>query len=153
MMAHNHNHEHSHSHGDHHGHSHAPASFGRAFAIGTALNLGVVIVEAVYGYLAHSLALFADGGSQPEGCVGTSPGVQVPSRRPPTPTPMGYTLPQSWRLWGKVAQLFAAATRTLKLLLCNSFRKICGLESKSSNDQAKQWRSLCQNLLNFCSLK
>jgi cobalt-zinc-cadmium efflux system protein len=44
------------------GHSHAPASFGSAFAIGIALNLGFVIVEIVYGVLAHSLALVADAG-------------------------------------------------------------------------------------------
>jgi cobalt-zinc-cadmium efflux system protein len=50
-----------HSHGAG-GHSHAPASFGSAFAIGIALNFGFVIVEAVYGVLAHSLALVADAG-------------------------------------------------------------------------------------------
>jgi len=55
-MTHDHEHDHSHGHNHHghHGHSHAPASFGRAFAIGTALNLGFVIVEAVYGYLASN---------------------------------------------------------------------------------------------------
>jgi cobalt-zinc-cadmium efflux system protein len=50
-----------HAHGGH-GHSHAPADFGRAFAIGTALNLGFVIVEAVYGITAGSMALLADAG-------------------------------------------------------------------------------------------
>jgi cobalt-zinc-cadmium efflux system protein len=45
-----------------HGHSHAPADFGRAFAIGTALNLGYVGVQVVFGILAHSLALLADAG-------------------------------------------------------------------------------------------
>jgi len=106
MMAHNHNHEHS--HGDHHGHSHAPASFGRAFAIGTS-HLGFVIVEAVYGYLAHSLPCLPIAGHNLRMCWDlSSPGVQVPSRRPPQETtPMGYAVPQSWRLWGKVAQLFA----------------------------------------------
>ena len=44
------------------GHSHAPASFARAFAIGTALNLTFVIVEALYGLRAHSLSLVADAG-------------------------------------------------------------------------------------------
>lgn len=44
------------------GHSHAPKDFGKAFAIGTALNLGFVIIEAVYGVFAHSLALIADAG-------------------------------------------------------------------------------------------
>ena len=41
-------HSHGHEHGGQ-GHSHAPASFGRAFAIGTAINLGFVIVEVIYG--------------------------------------------------------------------------------------------------------
>jgi cobalt-zinc-cadmium efflux system protein len=44
------------------GHSHAPASFGSAFAIGIGLNLGFVILEAIYGIFAHSLALVADAG-------------------------------------------------------------------------------------------
>ena len=86
MMAHNHNHEHSHSHGHHHGHTHTSASFGRAFAIGTALNLGFVIVEAVYGYLAHSLALFADAGHNLGDVLGLvlAWGASVLARRPPT---------------------------------------------------------------------
>lgn len=54
-------HHHHHDH-DHHGHSHAPASFGRAFAVGIALNLGFVVVEAVYGFIAGSMALVADAG-------------------------------------------------------------------------------------------
>ena len=51
---------HGHAHGT--GHSHVPANFGRAFAIGTALNLGFVAVEATYGVLAGSMALLADAG-------------------------------------------------------------------------------------------
>jgi len=69
-----HNHDHSHGHEDHdhggehshahggHGHSHAPKSFGRAFAIGTILNLTFVIVEVGYGIAAGSVALLADAG-------------------------------------------------------------------------------------------
>lgn len=60
--AHDEHDEHEHSHGHGHGHSHAPANFGRAFAIGIALNAGYVIAEAVFGRLAHSLALIADAG-------------------------------------------------------------------------------------------
>jgi cobalt-zinc-cadmium efflux system protein len=52
---------HDHGHGGH-GHSHAPKSFGKAFAIGTALNLGFVIIEAGYGIAAGSMALLADAG-------------------------------------------------------------------------------------------
>jgi cobalt-zinc-cadmium efflux system protein len=44
-----------------HGHS-AHSDFGRAFAIGIALNLGFVVVETVYGFLAGSMALIADAG-------------------------------------------------------------------------------------------
>lgn len=56
-----HDHHHGHSHGGL-GHSHAPANFGRAFAIGVALNVGFVIVEAGFGAFANSLALLADAG-------------------------------------------------------------------------------------------
>jgi cobalt-zinc-cadmium efflux system protein len=54
-------HEHHHAHAGH-GHSHAPSSYGRSFAIGTALNLGFVVVEAVFGFLGNSVALLADAG-------------------------------------------------------------------------------------------
>ncbi|WP_028969633.1 cation diffusion facilitator family transporter [Sphingomonas sp. URHD0057] len=50
----------THSHA--HVHSHAPADFGRAFAIGIALNLGFVAVETVYGFVANSMSLLADAG-------------------------------------------------------------------------------------------
>ena len=56
------NHGHSHDHRNGHGHGHAPADFGRAFAIGTALNLGFVFVEAGFGFAADSVALLADAG-------------------------------------------------------------------------------------------
>jgi cobalt-zinc-cadmium efflux system protein len=46
-----------------HDHSHgAPASFGRAFAIGIALNCAFVVAEAVAGLAANSMALLADAG-------------------------------------------------------------------------------------------
>lgn len=64
-----HSHDHAHPAGDHAGHAHgsrahvhAPASFGSAFAIGISLNTVFVIVEAVYGYAANSMALVADAG-------------------------------------------------------------------------------------------
>jgi cobalt-zinc-cadmium efflux system protein len=59
-MSDNNSHGHDHPHGRSHGH--APASFGKAFAIGVALNLGFVIVEAVFGILSNSVALLADAG-------------------------------------------------------------------------------------------
>jgi cobalt-zinc-cadmium efflux system protein len=75
-MTHDHHHDHGHDHAEHdpqhgrghghahhhHGHSHAPVDFGRAFAIGIALNGAYVVGEAVYGVFANSLALLADAG-------------------------------------------------------------------------------------------
>ena len=58
------------AHDHHHAHDHAPRSFGRAFAIGTALNLGFVVVEAVYGVLAGSTALLADAGHNASDVLG-----------------------------------------------------------------------------------
>ncbi|TXM90856.1 MULTISPECIES: cation diffusion facilitator family transporter [unclassified Methylobacterium] len=55
-----------HSHAGHghggHGHVHAPASFGRAFAIGIGLNAAFVVIEAGYGWAANSMSLVADAG-------------------------------------------------------------------------------------------
>ena len=51
-----------HGHAGHAGHSHAPASFGRAFAIGIALNGGFVLAEAAAGLRSGSVALLADAG-------------------------------------------------------------------------------------------
>lgn len=52
---------HNHSHGGL-GHAHAPASFGKAFAIGIILNTAFVAIEAGYGLYANSVALLADAG-------------------------------------------------------------------------------------------
>lgn len=51
-------------HAEHQGHSHAhgPVNHDRAFAIGIALNIIFVLVEAGYGFQANSLALLADAG-------------------------------------------------------------------------------------------
>jgi cobalt-zinc-cadmium efflux system protein len=67
-----HGHDHGHAHaampahdpGHHHGHghAHAPANLDRAFAIGIAINVAFVAVEAFYGWRADSLALLADAG-------------------------------------------------------------------------------------------
>ena len=67
-MTHDHQHDRSHDHG-HAGHSHAgvghvhaPANFGKAFAIGVALNAAFVIIEVIFGLASHSVALLADAG-------------------------------------------------------------------------------------------
>jgi cobalt-zinc-cadmium efflux system protein len=55
-------HEHGHAHHGHAHHGHAPATYGFAFAIAIALNLGFVALEATYGLIANSMALLADAG-------------------------------------------------------------------------------------------
>ena len=45
-----------------HGHNYNSINYGRAFAIGVVLNAGFVVIEAVFGVLANSLALLADAG-------------------------------------------------------------------------------------------
>lgn len=45
-----------------HRHDHEPANFSRAFAVGIALNSAFVVLEVVFGLLAHSLALISDAG-------------------------------------------------------------------------------------------
>lgn len=78
-------HHHGHGHG-HHGHSHAPADFGRAFAIGTALNLAFVAAEAAAGFFTGSLALLADAGHNLSDVLGLllAWGASVLAKRAPT---------------------------------------------------------------------
>src|SRR3954454_12202043 len=44
------------------GHTHERSDFTRAFAIGIALNVGFVAIEAVFGFTANSMALLSDAG-------------------------------------------------------------------------------------------
>lgn len=53
MSAHNH---------EGHAHQHTQADFSKAFAIGVALNLLIVVLQTIYGLLAQSTALLADAG-------------------------------------------------------------------------------------------
>jgi cobalt-zinc-cadmium efflux system protein len=62
MSVHAHDHSHAHAHSHDHAHDHMPASFGKAFAIGIGLNLGFVIIEAIFGFAANSMALLSDAG-------------------------------------------------------------------------------------------
>ena len=83
---HDHDHHHGHHHHGHGHHHHAPKDFGRAFAIGTALNLGFVVVEAAAGLLTHSLALLADAGHNLSDVLGLlmAWGATVLARRAPS---------------------------------------------------------------------
>ena len=78
-------------HHDHHhhagaGHVHAPASFGKAFAIGITLNTALVVAEAVYGYLGNSTALMADAGHNLSDVFGllVAWAASIASKRPPS---------------------------------------------------------------------
>ncbi|WP_036233008.1 cation diffusion facilitator family transporter [Marinobacterium litorale] len=55
-MSHSHSHSHDHSHGP------SPTEHGRAFIITIVLNSAFVLVEFIYGVIAHSTALMADAG-------------------------------------------------------------------------------------------
>jgi cobalt-zinc-cadmium efflux system protein len=89
---HDHDHPgHDHDHGGHddhrgHGHVHAPASFGKAFAIGIALNAGFVVLEVLYGLLSNSVALLADAGHNISDVLGLAVAwtAAVLSKRAPT---------------------------------------------------------------------
>jgi cobalt-zinc-cadmium efflux system protein len=75
-----------HAHAGQHGHSHEVPDFGRAFAIGIGLNLVFVAVEAIFGGIAHSLALLADAGHNLSDVLGLvlAWGATVLVRRLPT---------------------------------------------------------------------
>jgi len=77
-----HDHDHHHAHG-----RHTPASYDRAFAIGIALNLAYVAVEAAFGLVADSLALLADAGHNLSDVLGLALawGAAWLARREPTP--------------------------------------------------------------------
>jgi cobalt-zinc-cadmium efflux system protein len=77
-----------HDHAAHRGrvHSHRPPDYGRAFAIGIALNLAYVVGEATAGVVSHSLALLADAGHNLSDVLGLALawGAEVLSRRSPS---------------------------------------------------------------------
>src|SRR5271167_1720142 len=71
---------------EHHSHGHTQSSYGRAFAIGIALNLAYVGGEAVAGVFSGSLALLADAGHNLADVLGLSLswGAAMLSRRQPS---------------------------------------------------------------------
>lgn len=77
-------------HGHDHHHAHGPGDFGRAFAIGVALNTVFVIVEATYGFLSGSMALVADAGHNLSDVLALilAWAANVAARKPPSP---GFT--------------------------------------------------------------
>lgn len=82
-----HSHEHGdgHQHGHGHSHNHRRTDYDRAFAIGIALNVAYIAVEAASGLLAGSLALLADAGHNLSDVLGLGLawGAAVLARRKP----------------------------------------------------------------------
>lgn len=79
---HDHSH-HGHGHGHHH---HAPASFGKAFAVGISLNILYILVETVWGLRVHSMSLLADAGHNLSDVLGLASAwfAQILARRAPS---------------------------------------------------------------------
>ena len=93
---------------------HAPANFGRAFAIGIALNTAFVLIEAGYGFVSNSTALLADAGHNLSDVLGLLVAwiAAVLSQRPPTPR-LTYGLRNS-------SILAALANAVLLLVACGA---------------------------------
>jgi cobalt-zinc-cadmium efflux system protein len=53
-----------------HEHEHPTSNYNRAFIVSVTLNTGFVVIEAVYGILANSLALLADAGHNASNVLG-----------------------------------------------------------------------------------
>lgn len=70
-----------------HHHHHAPPDYNRAFAVGVTLNVGFVIVEAVYGVMSDSLALLTDAGHNLSDVLGLllAWGAAVLAKKKPSP--------------------------------------------------------------------
>ena len=108
-----HHHDHDGAHGSG-AHRHAPASFGRAFAIGTALNAGFVAAQVFYGLAAHSMALLADAVHNFGDVLGLliAWGATVLARREPTAA-RTYG-------WGRGTILASLANAVVLLLGCGA---------------------------------
>lgn len=98
------------AHAHSHDHAHAGAMFGRAFAIGIVLNLGVVLIQVISGFYANSMALLADAGHNFSDVLGlvVAWGGAVMTRTAATPR-FTYGL--------KKASIFAALINALFLLV------------------------------------
>lgn len=68
------------------GHGHPPVDYNRIFALGIVLNVGFVVVEAVFGFVLGSLALLADAGHNLSDVLGLllAWGGHLLAQRPPT---------------------------------------------------------------------
>ena len=104
---------HSHSHGHHH-HAHRPADYGKAFAIGIALNLAFVAVEAFYGFISNSMALLADAGHNLSDVLGLAAAwvAAILAKRPPS---------RRFSYGFRAASILAALANSVILLIAVGF--------------------------------
>ena len=104
---------HSHSHGHHH-HAHSPADYGKAFAIGIALNLAFVAVEAFYGFVSNSMALLADAGHNLSDVLGLAAAwvAAILAKRPPS---------RRFSYGFRAASILAALANSVILLIAVGF--------------------------------
>ena len=74
-------------HAHHNHHDHGTDDFTHAFALGIALNVGIVMIELIFGFLANSMALIADGGHNMSDVLGLVVGWAgaVMAKRSPSP--------------------------------------------------------------------
>ena len=80
-------HDHArHDHAHDPGHVHSPKDFGRAFAVGVSLNVGIVLLQTVFGILSNSVALLADAGHNLSDVLGLVAAwlAMVLAKRPPS---------------------------------------------------------------------
>jgi cobalt-zinc-cadmium efflux system protein len=92
------------------GHAHHHDDYRRAFAVGIALNLAIVTIEGVYGFLGNSMALIADAGHNLSDVLGLIVGLAgaMMAKRSPSPR-FTYGL--------KKASILAALVNALFLLV------------------------------------
>lgn len=104
---------HSHSHGQQH-HAHHPADYGKAFAIGIALNLAFVAVEAFYGFVSNSMALLADAGHNLSDVLGLAAAwvAAILAKRPPS---------RRFSYGFRAASILAALANSVILLIAVGF--------------------------------
>jgi cobalt-zinc-cadmium efflux system protein len=98
-------------HERHDRHDHAPTNFGVAFAIGAALNLGLVLAELAFGVLSNSLALISDGVhnfSDVLGLLLAWAGSWLATRRPSSSRTYGYRRASILAALGNAALLLVA---------------------------------------------
>ena len=93
-----------------HVHVHAPKNFGLIFAVVTALNVALVVLQLVYGIIANSVALLADAGHNFGDVLGLllAWGAHIMARAKPT----------RWRTYGlRSATILAAIANGVTLLV------------------------------------